>query len=116
MTIEERMTKENDYIKELVTSFIVVEESFNWDPTNIDVIVLDNNMFRIEGKDSKKFLEMVLCGHTSVSINDLTTTLVQVFHVLTENEYSISTHLYQAIPVVKNNTTEWELIFKFEHK
>ena len=117
MTIEERMIKENDYIKELVTSFIAVEESFNWDPSNIDVIVLDNNMFRIEGKDSKKFLEMVLCGHTAdTNRNKLTDTLVQVFHTLTENLYSKETHLYQVIPTKKDGELGWELVFKFEHK
>ncbi len=118
MTIDERMNEENGRINDLAVSFVTVENSFDWDPSNIDVVVLDNNMFRIEGKDSEKFLEKVLekCGYTpELSINDLTDTLVQVFHVLTEKEYSISTHLYQAIPVVKNKTTNWELIFKFEH-
>lgn len=123
MTIEERMNKENNFINDLVKSFITVEKSFDWDPSNIDVVVIDDNMFRLEGKDSKKFLEMVLQNYgyfpSSLPINDvinsLTNTLVQVFHVLTEKLYSKETHLYQAIPVVKNKTTNWELIFKFEH-
>ena len=119
MTIEERMNKENDYINGLVKSFITVEKSFNWDPINIDVVVLDNNMFRLEGKNSKKFLEKVLenCGYTTdTNRNNLTDTLVQVFHTLTENLYSKETHLYQAIPIKKNGESSWELVFKFEHK
>lgn len=120
MTIEERMNNENSRIKGIVTSFMNVEQTFDWDPSNIDVVVLDNNMFRIEGKDSEKFLEKVLekCGYTTeVSINDLADTLVQVFHVLTTNFYSLATHLYQAIPntFVENRTSNWKLIFKFEH-
>lgn len=124
MTIEERMDKENDYINAFVKAFIDVEKSFDWDPSNLKVIVLDNNMFRIEGKDSEKFLEKVLenkisrYGYvtTEISINSLTDTLVQVFHTLTENLYSKETHLYQAIPTKKNGKLSWELIFKFEHK
>lgn len=124
MTIEERMTKENDYINAFVKAFIDVEKSFDWDPSNIDIVVMDNNMFRLEGKDSKKFLEKVLenkinrYGYVTTErhINNLTDTFVQVFHKLTEHLYSKETHLYQAIPTKKDGELGWELVFKFEHK
>ena len=125
MTIEERMDSTNYFINGFVKAFINVEKSFDWDPSKIGIVVLDDNMFRIEGKHSKKFLQEVLnnYGFNNSTLSDLTkydaffaSAMVQVFHVLTNELYSKETHLYQAIPIEKDGELGWELIFKFEHK